>query len=352
MSTAVPTGDPFAEVVGQPQTVERLRAAAQQPVHAYLFLGPAGSGKLAAARAFAGEVLAGPVASETAARHRTLAAAGKHPDVVEFDPQGRTLRVGEAELLTVEASRSPIEGDHKVIICQRFHTAEPISAASLLKTIEEPPATAIFVLLAEEVLPEHITIASRCTTIDFGSVPDDALGEWLEARGTAPEMAIAVVAAARGNLDRARLLLDDPQVAARRELWWSAPTRLDGTGSSVTQMVDEIRAAIDEAQAPLDRRHHAEAEELGAQEEQLGVKVTARKDFEARQRRETRRLRDDELRFGLATLAARYRALTETPRASEVPAALTSLRGATDALVRNPNEALLLQRLFLELPPV
>ena len=341
----------LAAVIGQEAAVHRLTAAAAKPVHAYLFLGPRGSGRLTAARAFAGEVLAAEGDSSAAQRHRDLAAAGRHPDVFEFDPQGRTLRVGEAEQLTVEASRSPVEGPRKVLICRRFHTAEPIAAASLLKTIEEPPATAIFVLLAEEVPPEHITVASRCTVIEFGPVPDDLVYEWLVGQGADADKATAASVAAQGNLDRARLLLDDPDVASRHAMWAGAIDRLDGTGHTVTVLVDEIRAAIDDAQAPLDRRHGAEAADLAAQEEQLGVKITARKDIEARQRREARRLRDDELRFGFATLAARYRDRLEMAGAADAVPALGALREATEALVRNPNEALLLQRLFLALAP-
>lgn len=346
--------DPFAAVVGQPQAVERLRAAARQPVHAYMFLGPRGSGKRDAAAAFAATALAYAAGDDRAAaeRHLALASTWKHPDVVFFAPEGRTLRGEDAARLVVEASRSPVEGKRKIIVCDRFHTAEPGAAASLLKTIEEPAATSIFVLLAEEVPPEHVTIASRCTIIDFGEVSEELVADWLVEQGIAPDVAVIAATSARGDLHRARLLASDPGVAARRELWLEAPVRLDGTGAAVAAVVDELRAVIDQAQGPLDALQAEEANELERQAEQLGVTATTRRDMTARHKREARRLRDDELRHGFAVLAARYRAELDGGDAHAALAAIDALRDASDALVRNPNEALQLQRLFLRLPPL
>jgi DNA polymerase-3 subunit delta' len=268
-----------------------------------------------------------------------------------FEPGGRTLRGEDAEHLVIEASRSPVEGRRKIIVCDRFHTAEPGAAASLLKTIEEPAATSMFVLLAEEVPPEHVTIASRCTVIDFGEVSEDVVAEWLVGQGIAPDLAAVAAQSSRGDLRRARLLASDPEVAARRALWVDAPSRIDGTGAAVAAVVDEIRAAIDRAQGPLDALHAEEAAEFERQAEQLGVTATARKDMTARHKRETRRLRDDELRFGFAVLAAHYRNLVEAGESSAAIDAIDALRDTTEALLRNPNESLQLQRLFLRLSP-
>ena len=141
----------WAAVVGQDEAVALLRAAVASPVHAYLLVGPPGAGRADAARAFAGALLSDGTEADDADRHRRLAIAGRHPDLVWIAPGGRALLVEEAEGITVEASRSPIESDRKVVVVDRFDTAEPESAASLLKTIEEPPASAVFVLLADEV---------------------------------------------------------------------------------------------------------------------------------------------------------------------------------------------------------
>ena len=117
--------DPWSRVVGQDELVRLLRAAVANPVHAFLLVGPPGAGTKAAAFAFAADLLARDDPSG-ADRHRRLAAAGQHPDVYVLDPTGNQLRRDEeAEPLIVEASRSPVEATHKVLIVDRFHTATP-----------------------------------------------------------------------------------------------------------------------------------------------------------------------------------------------------------------------------------
>lgn len=344
--------DAFEDVIGQPAAVAVLRAAARAPVHAYLLLGPRGSGKRAAARAFAGELLAAGVTDpDEAARHRRLARAEQHADLVIVAPEGRSLRRTEADAVILEGSRSPIEGRRKVIVIDRFHTAEPEAAASLLKTIEEPPHTAVFVVLAEELLPEHITIASRCVRVDFTAVSSSAIAAMLEASGVAGDLAAEIALAAGGNAERARLLAADERFAARRRAWIEVPDGLDGTGAAVGRLVDGLRALIDDAQVPLQDRQAKEAAELAAWEEQFGTRGSGRKALEEKHKREARLLREDELRMGLATLAGRYRAaLVEPATTAAAISAIDRITKANEALQRNPNEALLLEGLFVDLP--
>ncbi len=342
----------WGRVIGQSEAVRRLQAAVDAPVHAYLFIGPSGAGKRRAAAVFAGELLAA-ADTEGAERHRRLAEKEEHADVHVLDPVGNSLRRDEeAEPLIVQASRSPVEGNRKVLVVNRFHTATPAAAASLLKTIEEPPATSIFVLLAEDVPPEHITIASRCTRVDFGSVAADDIEAALIAEGLADPMQAAIVAAASGgSVERARVLATDEQLALRRDAWWSVPDRLDGTGAAAAALVEEIRGLIDDAGKAKVRQHEGELEALEQREEALGTRGSGRRDMEARHRREQRQFRTEELRFGLSTLAARYREMIIGDDSRQGPLdAVKHLRDASDALIRNPNEALLLQSLLLKLP--
>lgn len=339
-------------VIGQREAVRRLQAAVEAPVHAYLFVGPSGTGKRRAAAVFAGELLAA-ADPEGGERHRRLAEKEEHADVHVLDPVGNSLRRDEeAEPLIVQASRSPVEGNRKVLVVNRFHTATPAAAASLLKTIEEPPAKSIFVLLAEDVPPEHITIASRCTRVDFGSVAADDIEAALVAEGLADAMQAAIVAAAsNGSVERARVLATDEQLALRRDAWWSVPDRLDGTGAAAAAMVEEVRGLIDDAGKAKVRQHDGELEALDQREEALGTRGSGRRDMEARHRREQRQFRTEELRFGLSTLAARYREMIISDDSRQGPLdAVKHLRDTSDALIRNPNEALLLQSLLLKLP--
>ena len=353
--------DPWAAVIGQPEAVARLSAAVSSPVHAYLLVGPRGSGKRTAASVFAGELILsadGQQATDPgrAARHRRLAAEQDHPDVFVLSPAGNALRRDEeVSELIVEASRTPVEGARKVLVVDRFHTATAAAAAALLKPVEEPAGSVVWVLLAEQVLPEHVTVASRCTRVEFGAVPDDAVAAALVAEGLASEdTATVAAAAAAGNLHRARVLATDERVAARRQAWWSIPDRLDGTGATVALLVAEVRALISEAGQALDERHGAEMDALTEREEHFGARGSGRSAVEARHRREHRQFRTDEIRFGLATLAARYR--EHVVSAGERPdprwmQAVDRLRATSDCLSRSPNEALALQALLLDLTP-
>ncbi len=344
------TPDPWRSLVGQRAAIDRLRAAVDNPVHAYLFVGPHGVGKKAAAGVFAGELLAASD-PDRAARHRELAARFAHPDVRVVTPTGPQFRVDESKELAAAAVRSPVEGDRKVVVAERFHDANAAAMPPLLKVAEEPPDSTIFVFLADEVRPEHVTVASRCTRIDFAPLSVDDLTSALVADGVAGDVAGRAAKASGGSIERARVLATDNRLMVRHDAWQSIPDRLDGTGAVVAILVEEVRSLIDEAMTPLTRVHEAEMDALGEQEELYGTRGSGRADLEAHHRRMLRRFRTDELRFGLATLAVGYRELIAAgdPRIGLLDA-VDRLRGTAEAFERNPNEALLLQALLVDLP--
>lgn len=342
---------------GQSAAVRRLSAAAVDPVHAYMLVGPRGSGKRAAAAAFAGELLAAADRREGrgaggVGRHRRLAAREQHPDVFVLEPQGNQLRRdAEAAALIAEMNRTPVEGDRNVLVVDRFHTATAAAAACLLKPIEEPVESAVWVLLAEAVPPEHATIASRCSRVDFATLADEDVSAVLTSEGLADEHRAALLAAASGgNLERARRLASDDQVEARHRAWRSVPGRLDGTGAAVAQLVEELRSLISDAGAPLEVRHKRELDEIAEREDKLGVRGSYARAARDRHRREQRQHRTDELRFGLAALARCYREHIAGEHGDRAMAAIDRLRATSAALARNPNEALALQALLLDLP--
>lgn len=338
-------GDPFSDVVGQDRAIEQLRAAATSPVHAYLFVGPRGSGKRRAAAALAGELVGDPNERD---RSRRLCRTEDHPDLVIIEPEGNTFRTEEAQEVIIAASRAPAEPGQKVIVLDRFHDATAETAAKLLKPIEEPPRTTVIVLLSEEVPPEHVTIASRSTRIDFPAVTPAAIAAALVERGVAGEVAKAAAEGSGGDVGRALLLVSDEAYAHRRNLWWTAPSRLDGSGHAVSEVIAEIRAAVDEAQAPLEERQAQDIVAMDEQEELTGTRGSGRRVMEIRHRREARLHRTDEWRMGLATLALRYRGAAIEGRVDL--AVFETLTDATDALTRNPNEELWLTELLLSVP--
>lgn len=339
----------WADVLGQDRAVAQLRSSVATPVHAYLFVGPSGSGRRAAARAFAADLLADGSTGDDAERHRSLALAEHHPDLTVFVPEGASLREEEAAEIMRTAVRAPVEGDRKVLVLCELHKVST-QAPKLLKIIEEPPPSTVFVILADDVPPELITIASRAVRIDFHPVAEDLVIERLVEEGVASTVAEEAARAAGGDLDRARLLATDPELAERRDAWRAVPDRLDGTGSAVMVVAGELRALIDRAQAPLDARHAKEAEALAERIERYGQRGSGATQLTAQQKRESRRARVDELRFGFATLARRYTdELATARRPEELLHKLAAIQSASEALIRNPNEALLLEDLLFQL---
>lgn len=349
--------DLWSEVVGQDAAVAELRSAAARPVHAYLLVGPEGSGKRAAARAFAADLLTAaaddPADPDTVERTRRLAGREDHPSLFVVERTGASLREEEISEVVRLAAMAPPEGSVQVFVLVDFHLVGG-QAPRVLKSIEEPHPGTVFVVLAEEVTPELVTIASRCVTVEFGAVPQPLLIDRLLADGVDDEVARAAAASAGGSLQRARLLATDPGVLVRRDAWYTAPTRLDGTGATAAGLVDELLGTVDELLEPLVARQERETAELDALEEELGERRAGERTLlESRHKREQRRVRTDELRAGLATTVARYRdQVASGGSAEDFARAAVLVQEVCDGLVRNPREGLQLLDLFLHLPPL
>ena len=338
-------------VVGQPDAIRRLRASAANPLHAYLFVGPPGCTKNEAARSFAALLLAG--VDDPEQRDARLALAGHHPDVREFARVGAAISKDQADEIVRLAALAPNEGDRKVLILEEFHLLSPEAAAKLLKTIEEPPPSTVFIVLADFMPPDLVTIASRCIRVEFQPIHHDVILNTLLNEGTAPDRAAEAADAAGGDLTRARLLASDTHLAARRAMFATAPQRLDGTGRTVVATVDALLGEIEAAAAPLAARHAQEVQALEDRIAALGGRGSGKKALEERHKRELRRQRTDELRAGLATLAGAYRDALVAGSLARPDAAATAIKrihAALEALDRNPNEQLMLQALLLELP--
>lgn len=351
--TTIDTAGPdvWADVVGQDEAVRQLEAAALSPVHAYLLLGPAGGGKRALARAFAARLLAEGSTGEDADRHVRLALGEQHPDVRVVAPEGMTFRREDAEALVGHSIRAPIEASRKVVVALGCEAMEEEAAGYLLKAIEEPSPSTVFVLIATEVEPELVTIASRCVRIETTPLSPQLIADRLASEGVDPEAAAVAAAAAGGDLERARTLATDDRLSLRHRAWRELPGRLDGTGHRAATVVAELGAMIDEALEPLRRRQEGEMAELTRQIEELGLRAGAKRDLETRHKREVRRFRNAELRFGLATVAGTYRdTLAEAPRPEPLLEAIDRIDQAGLALQRYPNETLLLQALAARLP--
>lgn len=198
----------FADVPEQAEAKRLLGASlADGPAHAYLFHGPAGVGKRVAARAFAAELLGDARRVD----------AGTHPDLRVIEALGEMIRIDEIRALHHDLHMRPFEADRRVYLLFDAHRMNDDAAASLLKDLEEPPAYATIVLVADELGPLPETIRSRCQLVAFRRLTRAAVEGWIAAR--APELAAEDVAllsrVSGGRLDRAARLLD-PDARTRR----------------------------------------------------------------------------------------------------------------------------------------
>jgi DNA polymerase-3 subunit delta' len=173
------------------------------PSHAYLFHGPAGTGKRTIARAFAAALLAEGARDPGAVAERV--ARGTHPDLTWVTPSGAAeMLVGDIEEPVVAAAtRTPFESARRVFVIEGADTMNDQAANRMLKTLEEPPPFVHLLLLTdrrEDVLP---TIASRCQAVRFDPLPSARIAERLQ--DVEPMRARAC----------ARLALGDARLAAR-----------------------------------------------------------------------------------------------------------------------------------------
>lgn len=347
-----PPGPIWDDVIGQPAAIAQLRAAADHgPVHAYLFLGPSGSTRLQAARAFAARLMTG--GEDAGHRDAALILRGEHPDVLEVRRVGARIDKDQAISIIHEASLTPTEGASKVMILDEFHLLAPEGAGRLLKIIEEPPDSTTFIILADFVPHDLITISSRCARIEFRPIATDVVAARLVAEGAAPVDATVAANAAHGDLDRARVLVTDPALSARRAAFAGVPHDLDGSGAVAMRSAASLLDSIEEAAEPLRRRHETEVAELDERIRTSGERGSGKKQLEDRHRRELRRYRIDELRSGLSAMAATYRdsaIADDTVDVLRCADAVHRIHRAIETLDRNPNERLLLESLLWSLP--
>ncbi len=130
-----------------------------------------------------------------------------------------------------QASLAPVEGARKVLVLHEFHLLNAAGAGRLLKTLEEPPPSTHFVVLADFVPPDLVTIASRCVRIEFVPIAATTIAARLVADGTPPERAEEIASVAGGDLDRARLLDADPDFVERHRASPACPPGSTAAGT-------------------------------------------------------------------------------------------------------------------------
>jgi DNA polymerase-3 subunit delta' len=323
------------ELIGQHDTVAVLRAAAAAAAaiaegrpapagvmtHAWLFTGPAGSGRSIAARALAA-ALQCDTAEDLGCGHcsacRTVR-AGTHPDVRRVVPEGLSISVGEMRALVASASRRPSLGRWQVMVIEDADRLTEGAFNALLKVIEEPPSRTVFLLCAPSTHPDDVavTIRSRCRVVSLRTPPVEAVAAVLVSEGIEAATAQWAAAAAQGHVGRARRLARDPDARERRAAVLAIPAALTTLGACLDAADRLVSSAAAEAAAITGALDVGETDALqtalGAGATGKGTATSIRgtagvvKDLERRQKSRATRTQRDALDRALVDLAGFYR---------------------------------------------
>lgn len=276
--------DIFDGIFGQPRVREFLRAsiASGRVSHAYLFTGPAGSNKTAAAYAFAQAILCKDHGCRTCDDCRRIERR-KHPDVHFYTPEGaQGYLIEQIREIVSGVSLAPIRATGKVYILDRVDLLGVSAANAFLKTLEEPVEGVTFILLGrtrEAVLP---TIVSRCQVVPFRHIPArEAAGILSQKTGVTPEQARIAIEACNGSITRAMTFAKSAERAEFRARIMEVLSNLPL--SDERDVLEYAAELIERAKAPLDNVRTQQSEELAESADFLTK--TALKQIELRHKR-------------------------------------------------------------------
>ena len=297
-------------------------AVSGRMTHAWLITGPPGSGRSIAAVCFAAalQCTSEGVPGCGECRACTTTMAGTHGDVRRIIPEGLSIGVKEMRDIVQIASRRPSMGRWQVVVVEDADRLTEGAANALLKVVEEPPPSTVFLLCAPSVDPEDIaiTLRSRCRHVALVTPKLEAIAQVLiDNDGLTEKDATWAASVSGGHVGRARRLATDEQARGRRERALGLARDAATPARAYAAAEELVATAEDEAKALTGDRNDVETEELrtalGAGGTGKGAAGALRgaagalKDLEKRQKSRQTRASRDALDRALIDLATYFR---------------------------------------------
>jgi DNA polymerase-3 subunit delta' len=246
--------------------------------------------------------------------------AGTHADVRRIIPEGLSIGVDEMRAIVQIASRRPSTGRWQVVVVEDADRLTEGAANALLKVVEEPPPSTVFLLCAPSVDPEDIaiTLRSRCRHVALVTPAVGAIAQVLvDSDGLAADQAQWAASVSGGHVGRARRLATDPEARERRERALGLVRDAMKPSRAYAAAEELVATAEAEARALTADRDETEAEELktalGAGGTGKGTAATLRgatgaiRDLERRQKSRLTRASRDAMDRALIDLANYFR---------------------------------------------
>lgn len=337
-------GDVWSELIGQERAVGTLRRAVEghshAMTHAWLFVGPPGSGRSNAAKAFAAALQCPSGGCGRCEDCRTTL-SGAHPDVTLLRTEQLSIGVDEVRALVGRAGMAPVKNRHQIVVVEDADRITERGADALLKGLEEPAPKTVWLLCAPSADDVIITIRSRCRVIKLVTPSDDAVAELLVARdGVSPALAAHAARAAQGHVGRARILARSEDARIRRREILALPGRL----TSVTACLDAAENLVSSsAEEAAQATAELDAREITALQEALGVggrgakprsAQAALRDLEEQQKARGKRLQRDALDRVLTEFTGYYRDVLARQTAPDVPLVNSDLADEIEPVAR------------------